>query len=78
MFEVIAHPELVARWERVTAGEDIDWNEVLEGYRSTVDWPGCAYWRELAAAYPDAKVILTREHGQIEETYAAMLVAIEA
>lgn len=30
MFEVIAHPELVARWERVTAGEDVGWDEVFE------------------------------------------------
>src|SRR5918998_1221530 len=45
MFEVVAHPELLPRWERVVAGEDVDWDEVLEGYRSTVDWPGCTYWR---------------------------------
>jgi hypothetical protein len=51
MFEVVAHPELLPRWERVVAGEDVDWDEVLEGYRSTVDWPGCAY--------PHTKVILT-------------------
>jgi hypothetical protein len=59
MFEVVAHPELLPRWERVVAGEDVDWDEVLEGYRSTVDWPGCAYWRELTETYPHAKVILT-------------------
>ena len=59
MFEVVAHPELLPRWERVVAGEDVDWDEVLEGYRSTVDWPGCAYWRELMETYPHAKVILT-------------------
>ena len=43
----------------MVAGEDVDWDEVLEGYRSTVDWPGCAYWRELTETYPHAKVILT-------------------
>lgn len=59
MFEVIARPELLPRWERVVGGEDIDWDEVLDGYRSTVDWPGCAYWQELMDAYPHAKVILT-------------------
>ena len=59
MFEVVAHPELLPRWERVVAGEDVDWDEVLEGYRSTVGWPGRAYWRELTETYPHAKVILT-------------------
>ena len=41
------------------AGEDVDWDEVFDGYRSTVDWPGCTYWRELTETYPHAKVILT-------------------
>ena len=27
--------------------------------RATADWPAAAFWRELAEAYPDAKVILT-------------------
>lgn len=59
MFEVIARHELLPRWERVVAGEHVDWDEVLDGYRATVDWPGCAYWQELTDAYPHAKVILT-------------------
>jgi hypothetical protein len=32
---------------------------VLDRYRATVDWPGCAYWRELMFAHPRAKVILS-------------------
>ena len=28
-------------------------------YQATVDWPGMDFWRELGAAYPEAKVILT-------------------
>jgi hypothetical protein len=32
---------------------------VFEGYKSQVDWPGARYWRELAAHFPDAKVILS-------------------
>ncbi|WP_167534329.1 sulfotransferase family protein [Frankia casuarinae] len=28
-------------------------------YRSTVDWPGARFWRELADHYPSARVILT-------------------
>lgn len=59
MFEVLSHPELVTRWERAVDGEDVAWEEVLDGYRATVDWPGCAFWQELTHAYPDAKVILT-------------------
>ncbi|MEZ5826892.1 MAG: sulfotransferase [Hyphomicrobiales bacterium] len=29
------------------------------GYRATVDWPAVSLWRELIAANPKAKVILT-------------------
>jgi hypothetical protein len=36
-----------------------DWDTILEGYRSATDNPACVYWRELAAYYPDAKVVLT-------------------
>src|SRR6478735_8486303 len=36
-----------------------DWDAIFEGYRATTDYPGCTYWRELVAAYPEARVILT-------------------
>jgi hypothetical protein len=36
-----------------------DWATIFKGYNSTVDWPNATYWKELADAYPDAKVILT-------------------
>jgi len=32
---------------------------ILEGYRSTVDWPGGYFYRQLAEAYPEAKVLLS-------------------
>jgi len=59
MSEVIAHPHFAGYWARLARGETVDWDEVFEGYQSTVDWPACTYWRELADHYPDAKVILT-------------------
>lgn len=36
-----------------------DWDLVFAGYQSTADYPGCCFWPELIAHYPDAKVILT-------------------
>lgn len=41
------------------AGEPIDWRPLLDDYRAIVDWPGTYFWRELVAAHPEAKVILT-------------------
>ncbi|GFR47856.1 hypothetical protein Agub_g9640 [Astrephomene gubernaculifera] len=41
------------------AGLPIDWESVLGGYTAAVDWPSVAVYRELLAANPNAKVILT-------------------
>jgi hypothetical protein len=51
-------PESLALWEAAARGEPV-WDTIFSGYRSTVDYPGCTYWRELTAKYPDAKVILS-------------------
>jgi hypothetical protein len=37
----------------------VDWEEVFAHYRASCDWPSCAFYKELAARYPAAKVILT-------------------
>ena len=49
--------EIVQYWQAVAAGKTVDWNEVFRGYRAQVDWPGAHVWRELAVAYPEAKVV---------------------
>ena len=63
MTNCFAHPERFALWleavRRKRAGESIDWRPLFTGYRATVDWPGVYFWRELVAAHPEAKVILT-------------------
>lgn len=57
MEEVFEHPEQVPHWQAVAAGKAVDWNTVFDGYGSQVDWPGSHVWRELAAAFPQAKVV---------------------
>jgi hypothetical protein len=63
MSNSFAHPERFALWldatRRKRAGVPIDWRPLFDGYRATVDWPGAFFWRELVAAHPAAKVILT-------------------
>ncbi|MGI9169631.1 MAG: sulfotransferase family protein [Caulobacteraceae bacterium] len=63
MVEVFKNPDAPALWEAaadaLAAGTPIDWGPIFEGYKATVDWPGATFWRELAEAYPAAKVILT-------------------
>jgi hypothetical protein len=59
MMEVFENPAHVPLWAAATRGETPDWETLFADYQSTVDWPGCAFWRELAAANPDAKVLLS-------------------
>jgi sulfotransferase family protein len=59
MLGVIEQPDRMHAWDRALDGEISDWESVLGGFNSTVDWPGCTFWRELLDAYPDAKVVLT-------------------
>jgi hypothetical protein len=59
MHELSLHPEQVPFWSAAARGEAMDWAAVFTGYRAQVDWPGARYWRSLAAAFPDARVILS-------------------
>jgi hypothetical protein len=62
MLEVMENPEHDAFWLQAVRGEAVDVAWFLAPYRAAVDWPVCAFWRELAAANPDAMVLLsTRE-----------------
>jgi Sulfotransferase domain len=59
MAEVLARARRnIPLWLDVVAGKP-DWEAIFEGYQSTMDYPACSYWRELAEYYPEAKVVLT-------------------
>lgn len=59
MLEVFEHPEHIPAWQNATNGSLPNWSNFFTGYQAAVDWPVCAFWKPLAAAFPDAKVILT-------------------
>jgi hypothetical protein len=59
MHEVVSHPDQVPYWQAIAAGKTVDWDAVFAGYAAQVDWPGAHVWRELAKAYPAAKVVHT-------------------
>ena len=63
-------------WIRAKAGEAVDYRSVLGGYRATVDWPACEFYRELMAAFPEAKVLLN--HRDPEGWYDSMVETIWA
>lgn len=59
MVEVFKNPKAPGYWSAAADGGPVDWEEIFAGYNASVDWPGARFWRELALAYPDAKLILT-------------------
>lgn len=62
MHELFEHPEDLPAWRAALAGDDLDWNAFPPDCVATLDWPASVFWRELAAASPDAAIVLsTRE-----------------
>ena len=59
MMEVFAHPEQIPAWHAAARGAMPDWKQLLAGYRAAVDWPSAAFWPELAAAFPNAVILLS-------------------
>ncbi len=59
MIEVFARPDELAVWEAAMRGEPVDWASALADYTAIVDFPGAAVWKDIAAAFPDAPVLLS-------------------
>lgn len=73
MTELIADPSRVPLWLAAADGKP-DWPAIFAGYRATTDYPACRFWRELADAFPAAKVILTvREPAKWFESVSATI-----
>ena len=64
----------VPLWDGALAGS-VELTSILGGYRSTVDWPGGYFYRQLVDAYPDAKVLLSvREPERWEPSFRETIV----
>lgn len=60
MVEVFQHPEQQPLLQAAVDGAPLSaWGSVLDGYVAAVDWPMCRWYAELAAANPEAIVLLS-------------------
>jgi hypothetical protein len=59
MEEVVRRPSHVRAWLEYARTGVADWNALFSGFGSGVDFPVSCVWGELAAHYPDAKVVLS-------------------
>lgn len=80
MKEVLENgPVQVPLWHAAADGKP-DFAAIYKGYASAVDWPTAAFWREVATAYPEAKIILSTRsaegwYSSFSETILASLLA---
>lgn len=74
MREAMQHPGEFHHFAAYTRGEPVDWQQAFARYRSQVDFPGAAVWRELVDAFPDAKVVHTVRDPQrwYDSTYSTI------
>ena len=60
------------------AGRKVNWKKFFRRYNSVVDWPACAFYRELMNEFPDAKVLLNvREPESWYESMKETIFAIQ-
>jgi len=59
MDESEMQPAHVPLWLAAAAGKPVDWDALFDGYQAAVDLPTYAFYAELMAHYPEAKVLLT-------------------
>src|SRR5689334_7183699 len=59
MFEVFQQPRVqMPLWIAAAQGRP-DWDAIFAGFNSQIDHPGAQYYAQLAAYYPNAKVLHT-------------------
>jgi len=66
MVDVLADLDQAKLWQRALDGE-APWEQIFDGFNSTVDWPGGYFYRELMDVYPEAKVLLSVREPQAWE-----------
>ena len=66
MVDVLADLDQAKLWQRALDGE-APWEQIFDGFNSTVDWPGGYFYRELIGVYPEAMVLLSVRDSQAWE-----------
>ena len=59
LFELLRNPKHYQLWENIVFYHNLDFSEIFKNFKSAVDWPASAYWKELYHLDNSTKVILT-------------------
>jgi hypothetical protein len=58
MAECLVRPAHWPMWIAAAEHKPVDWDALFDGFQSCADAPACMFWREIAAHYPQAKIIV--------------------
>ena len=71
MSRAMRRPDDVAIWRALAEGGPApNWTDMFASFDATLDWPAASYWEQIAAAYPDAFVLLSTR-SSADEWYAS-------
>jgi len=59
MVECFNRPDQIEGFTAAIDGEPVDWTALMADFTAMVDFPGSLFWREIAAANPDAPILLS-------------------
>jgi hypothetical protein len=59
MQTALVRPSHLRFWVRAKEDGPVDFQAFFRHYRAAVDWPACEFYRQLMAAFPEAKIVLT-------------------
>lgn len=71
MLEAFEREQDIPVWHAAARGEPVDWDALLSEYEAAVDWPACAFWRELSAQNPETVILLSTRDSP-EQWWASM------
>jgi len=59
MQEVVKRPKHIQTWHNIAHGKPVDWHNLFQGFQAAVDFPTSIFYKELLAAFPQAKIVHT-------------------
>lgn len=51
-------------WNDAIDGKQVDWNQLFDSYRSTVEWPTVSFIPDLVQNFPEARFVLTQRDAE--------------
>ena len=64
VYEYSKNPDHQSIWNLAFDKKKINWEQIFQTYKASVEWPGVTFFEELVKYYPKAKCILTNRDSE--------------